>query len=91
MSRLKERYLREVSPALQKEFGYDNVMAIPKVQKVVVNMGLGEATSNAKIVDVGADELGRITGQRPVVRRSTKSSPNSVPSRARMRVVWDGA
>ena len=73
MNRLKERYSKEVAPALQKEFGYANVMAIPKVQKVVINMGLGEATSNAKIADVGADELVRITGQKSVVRRSTKS------------------
>ena len=58
MSRLKERYEKEVVPALKKEFGYDNVMAIPKIAKVVVNMGLGEATQNAKIVDTGADELG---------------------------------
>ena len=73
MSRLKEKYEKEVVPALRKEFGYANVMAVPKVQKVVVNMGLGEATSNAKIVDTGADELGRITGQKPVTRRAKKS------------------
>ena len=73
MSRLKDRYQSEVVPALQKEFGYTNVMAIPKLQKIVVNMGLGEATSNAKLADVGADELGRITGQKSVVRRATKS------------------
>ena len=63
MSRLRERYEKEVIPALKKEFGYTNVMAIPRLKKVVVNMGLGEATQNAKIVDTGADELGRITGQ----------------------------
>ena len=73
MSRLKDRYQKEVAPALKKEFGYRNVMAIPKLEKVVVNMGLGEATSNAKLADVGADELGRITGQKAVVRRATKS------------------
>jgi large subunit ribosomal protein L5 len=73
MSRLKDKYAKEVAPALKKEFGYKNVMAIPKVQKVVVNMGLGEATSNAKIADVGADELSRIAGQKAVVRRATKS------------------
>jgi large subunit ribosomal protein L5 len=73
MNRLKDRYQKEVVPALAKEFGYKNTMAIPKVQKVVVNMGLGEATSNAKLADVGADELSRITGQKAVVRRSTKS------------------
>ena len=73
MTRLKEKYQKEVVPALQKEFGYKNVMAVPKVEKVVINMGLGEATSNAKIVDTGADELARITGQKPVTRRSKKS------------------
>jgi large subunit ribosomal protein L5 len=72
-ARLREKYQTEVVPALQKEFGYKNVMAVPKVEKVVVNMGLGEATSNAKIVDTGADELARITGQKPVTRRAKKS------------------
>ena len=69
MSRLKEKYQKDVVPALTKEFGYKNVMAVPKIEKVVVNMGLGEATSNAKIIDTGADELARITGQKPVTRR----------------------
>ncbi len=73
MSRLKERYSQDVVPALKKEFGYRNVMAIPKIEKVVVNMGLGEATQNAKIVDTGADEVMRITGQKPVVTRAKKS------------------
>ena len=58
MNRLKERYAAEVVPALRKEFGYTNVMAVPKITKVVVNMGLGEGTQNAKIVDTGAEELG---------------------------------
>ncbi len=73
MSRLREKYQKEVLPALQKEFGYTNVMAIPKVTKVVINMGLGEATSNAKIIDTAADELGKITGQKAVVTRAKKS------------------
>jgi len=72
-ARLKAKYQKEVIPALQKEFGYKNVMAVPKIQKVVVNMGLGEATANAKIIDTGADELARITGQKPVTRRAKKS------------------
>ena len=72
-ARLKERYVKEVVPALRKEFGYKNVMAVPRIQKVVVNMGLGEATSNAKLIDTGADEIARITGQKPVTRRSKKS------------------
>ena len=73
MTRLKEKYQKEVVPALTKEFGYKNVMAVPKIQKIVVNMGLGEATANAKIIETGADELARITGQKPVTRRSKKS------------------
>jgi large subunit ribosomal protein L5 len=73
MSRVKEKYLQEVVPALVKEFGYKNLMAVPKITKVVVNMGLGEATQNAKLVETGADELGRITGQKPVITRARKS------------------
>ena len=73
MTRLRDRYLREVVPALTKEFGYTNVMAVPKITKVVVNMGLGEARQNAKVVDVGAEELGKITGQKAAVTRATKS------------------
>ena len=73
MSRLRERYRTAVVPALTKEFGYPNVMAVPRITKVVVNMGLGEATQNAKVVDTGADELGKITGQKAAVRRAKKS------------------
>ena len=73
MNRLKDRYQKEVVPALKKEFGYTNVMAIPRVTKVVINMGLGEATSNSKIVDTAADELSKITGQKATVRRAKKS------------------
>jgi large subunit ribosomal protein L5 len=73
MSRLRERYQNEVVAALRKEFGYANVMAIPKVTKIVVNMGLGEATANAKIVDVGGEELAKVTGQKPVTTRAKKS------------------
>jgi large subunit ribosomal protein L5 len=71
--RLRDKYRAEVVPALQKEFGYKNIMAVPRVKKVVVNMGLGEATSNAKVVDTGADELGKITGQKAAVRKAKKS------------------
>ncbi len=73
MSRIKERYQKEAVPALRKEFGYTNIMAVPKIEKVVVNMGLGEATQNVKIIDTAQDELGRITGQRPVTTRAKKS------------------
>jgi large subunit ribosomal protein L5 len=73
MNRVKERYLRDVVPALMKEFGYTNIMAVPKITKVVVNMGIGEATQNAKIADTAQDELGRIAGQHAVVTRARKS------------------
>ena len=73
MSRLRERYSSEVVPALRKEFGYANVMAVPRIMKVVVNMGLGEGTQNAKIVDAGAEELAKITGQKASITRSKKS------------------
>jgi large subunit ribosomal protein L5 len=73
MSRLRTHYTKDVIPALKKEFGLSNVMAVPKITKVVVNMGLGEATQNAKIVDTGAEELGKITGQKAAVTRSKKS------------------
>jgi large subunit ribosomal protein L5 len=73
MSRLKDRYLAEVVPSLRKEFGYKNVMAVPKIQKVVLNMGLGEGTQNAKIVDTGAEELTKVSGQKATIRRATKS------------------
>ena len=71
--RLRDRYRSEVIPALQKEFGYKNLNAVPKITKVVVNMGLGEATQNAKVIDTGTDELSRITGQKAAVRRAKKS------------------
>ena len=73
MSRLKARYLQSVTPALTKEFGYKSPMAVPKIRKIVVNMGLGGATQNVKIIDAGADELGRITGQRSVTTRAKQS------------------
>src|SRR5262245_61546417 len=73
MSRLKERYLKDAGPAPQQEVGSTNAMGLPKAPKVVINMGLGEATQNAKLADVGADEVGKVTGQKPVIRRSTKS------------------
>ena len=73
MSRRRDQYVNDVVPALQKEFGYTNVMAIPKLVKIVVNMGLGEATANIKVIDSGTEELMRITGQRPVTTRARKS------------------
>ena len=72
-TRLKERYTSEVAPALAKEFGITNPMAIPRLEKIVINMGLGEAIANAKIVDTAADELRAVTGQKPVTTRAKKS------------------
>ena len=73
MTRLRERYRADVAPALTKEFGYTNVMAVPKLERIVVNMGLGAATQNAKLIEVGSRELALITGQKPVVQRARKS------------------
>ena len=72
-ARLKERYAKEIAPAIAKEFGIKNVMAIPKLEKIVVNMGMGEAIGNAKILDTAADELTAITGQKPVITKAKKS------------------
>ncbi len=73
MPRLKDKYNQEVVPALVKEFNYSNAMAVPKIVKVVVNSGVGEAIQNAKLLDVVSDELAAITGQRPVIRKARKS------------------
>jgi large subunit ribosomal protein L5 len=75
-SRLKVRYSKEVVPALMKHFKYSNINAVPRLEKIVVNMGLGEAIQNAKIMDTAVDELGRITGQRAVVTKAKKSIAN---------------
>jgi len=71
--RLQLRFHKEVAPALLKEFGLTNPMAVPHLHKIVVNMGVGEATQNAKVLDPAANELGQITGQKPVVTRAKKS------------------
>ena len=73
MARLKEKYKNEIAPALAKEFDIKNPMAIPKIEKIVVNMGLGEASANSKILDVASDELRAITGQKPVITKAKKS------------------
>ena len=73
MSRLKDRYFKDVIPALRKEYGYKNVMAIPKLEKIVINMGVGEAIQNAKLMDSAVDELALISGQKPIVNRAKKS------------------
>jgi large subunit ribosomal protein L5 len=74
--RLKERYQKEIVPALMKEFNYRNVMAVPRLRKIVVNMGLGEAIQNAKLLDSAVQELAQITGQKPVITRARKSIAN---------------
>jgi large subunit ribosomal protein L5 len=71
--RLKERFHKEIAPALMKELDMENPMAVPHLHKIVVNMGVGEATQNAKIMDPAVNELGQITGQKPVVTRAKKS------------------
>lgn len=73
MARLKDKYKNEIAPALAKEFGIENPMAIPKVEKIVVNMGVGEAIANSKILDAAVEELRSITGQKPVVTKAKKS------------------
>jgi large subunit ribosomal protein L5 len=73
MARLRDKYKNEIAPALAKEFGIENPMAIPKVEKIVVNMGVGEAIANSKILDTAVDELKSVTGQRPVVTKAKKS------------------
>ncbi|MER3438099.1 MAG: 50S ribosomal protein L5 [Chloroflexota bacterium] len=73
MARLLERYRNEVIPQLMAEFGYKNVMQVPKLEKIVVNIGLGEAIQNAKAIDAAAADLAAITGQKPVVTRAKKS------------------
>jgi len=72
-ARLKEHYTKEVRKKIQDEFGIKNVMAVPKIEKVVLNMGIGEAIQNMKVLDNAADELGQITGQKPVITRARKS------------------
>jgi large subunit ribosomal protein L5 len=71
--RLKDRFRKEVAPVLMKEFDLNNPMAVPHLHKIVVNMGVGEATQNAKVLDPAVNELGQITGQKPVVTRAKKS------------------
>ena len=72
-ARMRERYYKEVLPALMKEFSLENPMAAPKLEKIIVNMGVGEATQNAKLIDPAATEVGQITGQKPVVTKARKS------------------
>jgi large subunit ribosomal protein L5 len=97
-SRLRERYKAEIVPALQKQFEYRNPMQVPRVSKIVVNIGLGEALQNAKAIDAAAGDLAMITGQRPVVTKAKKSiaqfrvrAGNSVGAKVTLRGerMWD--
>jgi large subunit ribosomal protein L5 len=73
MARLKQKFDKEIAPALMKEFGLKNPMAVPRLHKIVVNMGVGEATQNAKVLDPAVRDLGEIAGQKPVITRAKKS------------------
>jgi large subunit ribosomal protein L5 len=96
--RLREKYRSEVALALQKEFGYDNVMRVPRLAKIVVNIGMGEAVGNVKLIDFAVRDLTEITGQRPVVTRAKRSvaafklrqgMPIGVMVTLRDRRMWD--
>jgi len=76
MARLKELYKKEIVPRLMKEFNYKNIMQVPKLHKITINMGLGEAITNAKILDTASSELAAITGQKPVITKARKSISN---------------
>jgi large subunit ribosomal protein L5 len=73
MNRLKEKYLKEVTPALMSKFNYKSVMQVPKIEKIVINMGVGDAVQNPKALDSAVEELALISGQKPVVTRAKKS------------------
>jgi large subunit ribosomal protein L5 len=75
-SRLRQRYKQEIVPALQRDLGRENALAVPRLQKIVLNMGLGEATQNPKIIDSAVEELTAITGQKPVVTKAKKAIAN---------------
>ncbi|MEH7180912.1 50S ribosomal protein L5 [Neobacillus vireti] len=73
MNRLKEKFVKEVTPALMSKFNYKSVMQVPQLEKIVINMGVGDAVANAKALDIAVEELATITGQKPVVTRAKKS------------------
>lgn len=98
MSRLKDLYLEQVVPALQKDLGYENVMQVPRLEKIVVNIGMGEALQNAKALDAAVQDIMIITGQRPIVTRARKSiagfklregNPIGVKVTLRGKRMWD--
>jgi large subunit ribosomal protein L5 len=98
MPRLKDLYLEQVVPALQKELGYENVMQVPRLEKIVMNIGMGEALQNAKALDAAVRDMATITGQRPIVTRARKSiasfklregNPVGVKATLRGNRMWD--
>lgn len=76
MTRMKEKYLKECVPALKKKYAYKNMMQVPKLEKVIINMGIGEAITNIKVLENAAEELAKIAGQKPVITRAKKSISN---------------
>ena len=95
MARLKEQYVNEIAPALNKKFGYKSVMQIPKLDKVVINVAAGEAKENAKVIDAIVADLGQITGQKAIVcqgsqeRRKLQTSARAMPTRRqRYTLAW---
>lgn len=73
MNRLKDRYQKEIIPALMEKFNYSSIMEVPKIEKIVVNMGIGDAVTNSKALDAAVEELALITGQKPLITRAKKS------------------
>jgi large subunit ribosomal protein L5 len=84
--KLKKQYVEEIVPKMEDKFGYNNVMAVPKLKKIVINMGLNEARENIKAVDLATDELTAIAGQRPLVCRAKKSISNTSDSKTISRI-----
>ena len=76
MNRLKEKYLKEIVPELEKEFKYTSIMQVPKIDKIVINMGIGEAIQNPKALEDAVNELTQIAGQKPIITKSKKSIAN---------------
>jgi large subunit ribosomal protein L5 len=98
MPRLKELYAEQVVPTLQKEMGYQNIMEVPRLEKIVVNIGLGEALENAKALDAAMQDMATITGQKPIIRRARKSiasfkvregNPIGIKTTLRGNRMWD--
>ena len=87
-ARLKDHYLKKVVPALSKEFGYKNTMAVPKLEKISINIGMGEATQNAKLMDGAVNELGQIAGQKPWSPRRANQSRRSNCARTCRSGAW---